>query len=152
MEAEHATTVNTGEKMYIGNPKKKRVLFDHIVRLYTLKYIHPNFHCFFNRKVFLFIALYSIINEKGSCLYILHISEKAVPIPTSWHHQAHILHSQDRKLFFRIHSNYSVGETMHGQNSPAWRLIAVICWPATRVNNLNGQCVLPGKPLCFPHL
>lgn len=51
------------------------------------------------------------------------------PTLTSRHHQADVLHSEYRQLFFRVHPDDPIRQPMHGEDAPAWGLVAVIRGP-----------------------
>ena len=52
---------------------------------------------------------------------------------TARHHEADILHGEHRQLFFGVHPDDPVGKPMHGEDTPARGLVAVICGPERAV-------------------
>lgn len=55
------------------------------------------------------------------------------PTLTSRHHQADVLHREYRQLFFRVHPDDPIGQPVHGEDAPAWGLVAVIRGPVRAV-------------------
>lgn len=68
------------------------------------------------------------------------------PTLTSGHHEADVLHSEHRQLFLRVHPDDPVGQPVHGEDTPAGGLVAVVCGPVGVV-----PCECAGAGTCCNH-
>lgn len=71
---------------------------------------------------------------------------------TSRHHEAHVLHSEHRKLLLRVHPDDPVGEPVHGKDAAAGRLVAVVRGPVKQCASQKPDVhtrKLPCSPVWF---